>query len=382
MALPKVVIDSAICVTPSLSALPIELVSIRGTKMVPADLKDANALLTRTVTRVDANLLQDSQITFVGTASAGTDHIDTRYLSERGIKLANAAGCNAGAVADYVLDAIYQCQRLESLINGATVGLVGYGAVGRDLAVRLSKLGGKVKVYDPYVESTDVESTEADVTFCALPEVLGCSIVSLHAALHNDQPHPSVEMIDNTAVGCISPDALFINAGRGGLVTEKALHRLADKGVTLVLDTWPDEPSVSQELLLRAALATPHIAGYTRTAKSNATDFLIEPLVRALSLDSPFNRLESEDTKQVRVDFARQSDIHGLMDAMKAVSRLAQDDVDFREAWKESQTRDNFETQRTQYRLRDQYSALTLEAVNASTELEQLLSAAGFRLAS
>ena len=377
MSFPKVVIDSAILATPSLAALPIELVSIRGTEIAPADLKDANALLTRTVTRVDANLLQDSPITFVGTASAGTDHIDTRYLVERGIKLANAAGCNAGAVADYVLDAIYQCQRLESLISGATVGLVGYGAVGRHLAARLSKLGGKVKVYDPYVEST-----EADVTLCALPEVLGCSIVSLHAALHNDQPHPSAQMIDNTAVGYISPDALFINAGRGGLVTEKALHRLADKGVTLVLDTWPDEPSVSQELLSRAALATPHIAGYTRTAKSNATDFLIDPLVRALNLDSHFNTLESEDTKQVMVDLSNQSDIHGLMDTMKAVSRLARDDADFRGAWNTSQTPDNFETQRTQYRLRDQYSALTLEAVNASTELQRLLSAAGFRLAS
>ena len=377
MVLPKVVIDSAIWVTPRLSALPIELVSIRGTQIVPADLKDANALLTRTVTRVDSNLLQDSQITFVGTASAGTDHIDTRYLSERGIKLANAAGCNAGAVADYVLDAIYQCQRLESLISGATVGLVGYGAVGRHLAARLSMLGGKIKVYDPYVKST-----EAGVTLCALPEVLGCSIVSLHAALHKDQPHPSAQMIDNTAVSYISPDALFINAGRGGLVTEEALHRLADKGVTLVLDTWPDEPSVSQELLSRAAFATPHIAGYTRTAKSNATDFLIEPLVRALSLDSPLNTLEPEDTKQVMVDLSRQSDIHGVMDAMKAVSRLAQDDVDFRETWKESQTSDNFETQRTQYRLRDQFGALTLEAVNASNELQRLLSAAGFRLGS
>ena len=377
MALPKVVIDSAIWVTPSLSALPIELVSIQGTQIVPADLKDANALLTRTVTRVDSNLLQDSPIAFVGTASAGTDHIDTRYLSERGIKLANAAGCNAGAVADYVLDAIYQCQRLESLISGATVGLVGYGAVGRHLAARLSMLGGKIKVYDPYVKST-----EAGVTLCALPEVLGCSIVSLHAALHTDQPHPSAQMIDNTAVSYISPDALFINAGRGGLVTEEALHRLADKGVTLVLDTWPDEPSVSQELLSRAAFATPHIAGYTRTAKSNATDFLIEPLVRALSLDSPFNTLESEDTKQVMVDLSRQSDSHGLMDAMKAVSRLAQDDDEFRKAWEKSQTPDNFETQRTQYRLRDQYSALKLEAVNASTELQRLLSAAGFRLAS
>ena len=377
MALPKVVIDSAIWVTPSLSALPIELVSIRATQIVPADLKDANALLTRTVTRVDANLLQDSQITFVGTASAGTDHVDTRYLSERGIKFANAAGCNAGAVADYVLDAIYQCQRLESLISGATVGLVGYGAVGRHLAARLSKLGGKVMVYDPFVENT-----EGDVKFCALPEVLGCSIVSLHAALHNDQPHPSAQMIDNTAVGYISPDALFINAGRGALVTEEALHRMADKGVTLVLDTWPEEPSVSQDLLSRAAFATPHIAGYTRTAKSNATDFLIEPLVRALRLDSSFNTLESEDTKQVMVDLSRQSDSDGLMDAMKAVSRLALDDGDFREEWEKSQTPDIFETQRTQYRLRDQYSALTLRAVNASTELQRLLSAAGFGLAS
>jgi erythronate-4-phosphate dehydrogenase len=377
MALPKVVIDSAIWVTPSLSALPIELVPIRGTQIVPSDLEDANALLTRTVTRVDANLLQDSPISFVGTASAGTDHIDTRYLSERGIKLANAAGCNAGAVADFVLDAIYQCQRLESLISGATVGLVGYGAVGRHLAARLSKLGGKVKVYDPYVESTD-----ANVTLCALPEVLRCSIVSLHAALHNDQPHPSAEMIDNIAVGYISPDAMFINAGRGGLVTEEALHRMADKGVTLVLDTWPDEPSMSQELLSLATFATPHIAGYTRTAKSNATDFLIEPLVRALSLDSPFDTLESEDTKQVMVDLSRQSDSHGLMDVMKVVSRLAQDDDEFRKTWEKSKTPDNFEMQRTQYRLRDQYSALTLQAVNASTELERLLSAVGFRLAS
>ena len=377
MALPKVVIDSAIWVTPTLSALPIKLVSIPGMQIVPSDLKDANALLTRTVTRVDSNLLQDSPIAFVGTASAGTDHIDTRYLSERGIKLANAAGCNAGAVADYVLDAIYQCQRLESLISGATVGLVGYGAVGRHLAARLSMLGGKIKVYDPYVKSA-----EAGVTLCALPEVLGCSIVSLHAALHTDQPHPSAQMIDNTAVSYISPDALFINAGRGGLVTEEALHRMADKGVMLVLDTWPEEPSVSQELLSRATFATPHIAGYTRTAKSNATDFLIEPLVRALSLDYPFNTLESEDTRQVMVDLSRQSDSHGLMDVMKVISRLTQDDDQFRKSWEKSQTPDNFETQRTQYRLRDQYGALKLEAANASTELQRLLSAAGFRLGS
>ena len=99
-------------------------------------------------------------------------------------------------------------------------------------------------------------------------------------------------------------------------------------------------------------------------------------------MNNPFDKLEFEDTKQVMVDLSRQSDVHGLMDAMMAVSRLAQDDVQFREAWKESQTPGNFETQRAQYRLRDQYSASTLQAVNASTELRRLLCAVGFKLAS
>ncbi len=377
MVVPVVVIDSAIWMTPGLSDLPIELVPIRGAQIAATDLREADALLIRTVTRVDANLLQDSPIAFVGTASSGTDHIDTRYLSERGIQSANAAGCNAAAVADYVVDAIYQCQRLESLINGATVGLVGYGAVGRHLAARLSKLGGKVKVYDPFVEST-----EADVKFFALPEVLGCSIVSLHAALHNEQPYPSAQMIDNAAVDYVSPDALFINTGRGGLVTTEALYRMADQGVTLVLDTWPDEPSVPGELLSRVAFATPHIAGYTGTAKMNATDFLIEPLMRALSLETSFKATDIQETRQVMLDLSNQSDIHGLMAVMKVISRLTQDDSEFRESWKKSPTPDNFEMQRTQYRLRDQYSALTLEAVGASNEIQRLLSAAGFRLAS
>ena len=82
------------------------------------------------------------------------------------------------------------------------------------------------------------------------------------------------------------------------------------------------------------------------------------------------------------VDLSRQSESHGLMDVMKVISRLAQDDDQFRKSWEKSQTPDNFETQRTQYRLRDQYGALTLEAVNASNELQRLLSAAGFRLGS
>lgn len=373
MTLPRVVIDSAILVTPRLLALPVELIPIEGTRICSNDLRGVQALLTRTVTQVDSTLLEDSQIFFVGTASAGTDHIDTRYLAEQGISLASAAGCNAAAVADYVLDAIYHCDRLESVINGATVGLVGYGRVGRHLGARLASLGASVKVYDPFFEANG-----EDIQVCNLSEVLACSIVSLHAALHSDPLHASFQMIDCTATTHVMPNALFINAGRGGLVTEEALHRMADKGVTLVLDTWPDEPQVPQTLLSKVAVATPHIAGYTGTAKTNATDFLINPCLRALDLESSLEMNNPKETEQVSVEVPADSDIGGLMKVMEAVSRVAQDDSDFRRAWSKSPTPDNFEAQRTNYRLRSQYSDLIISANSTSSELHRLLGAAGF----
>lgn len=373
MTVPKVVIDSAILVTPRLSALPIELIPIAGRQIGVNDLKDVHALLTRTVTRVDAHLLQDSRIGFVGTASAGTDHIDTRYLSEHAISLASAAGCNAAAVADYVLDAIYQCGRLESLISGATVGLVGYGAVGRQLATRLVRLGAIVKVYDPLIREA-----AADVHVCSLSEALSCSIVSLHAALHSDEPYPSFQMLDSEATAHVMSDAVFINAGRGGLVTEEALHRMGDRGVTLVLDAWPDEPNLPSALLSKVAFATPHIAGYTATSKTNATDFLIEPLKRALNLTCALHQTDLGETRRIVMDLSEETDIGGLMTVMAAVTRLAQDDSEFRQSWTRSPSPDNFESQRTNYRLRDQYSDVTIRVERASTKLQGLLSALGF----
>ena len=151
MSKPRVVIDSAIRVTDTLRALPIDLIPIAGNEISNKSLVGAQGLLTRTVTRVNESLLAKTGVEFVGTASAGTDHIDLEYLAANGIGFASAAGCNAAAVGDYVLSAIGLCGRLEEIIDGANVGLVGYGHVGRALAGRLLRLGAKVKVYDPWV---------------------------------------------------------------------------------------------------------------------------------------------------------------------------------------------------------------------------------------
>ena len=357
MTRPRVVIDSAIRVTNRLRALPIEFIPIAGGEISNNSLIGAQALLTRTVTRVDESLLAKTGVEFVGTASAGTDHIDLEYLAANDISFASAAGCNAAAVGDYVLSAISLCGRLEDVVYGADVGLVGYGYVGRALADRLSRLGATVKVYDPWVTEF-----AADVESVTLGEVLDCSVVSLHAALVKTAPFPSHHMIGIKEADLVKRDALFINAGRGSLMSVEAVERLLERDVEVVLDTWPTEPHVPIELLNRVRFGTPHIAGYSEVSKNNATDFLIPALVNALALD--FEDMNAADDRNSPVELTDTGDdLETLSALLRHVGRIEQDDREFRLAWAKQQSPEVFETQRRQYTMRQQLqgSAVSLE---------------------
>ncbi len=348
MTRPRVVIDSAIRVTNKLRALPIDLVPIAGNEISNDSLIGAQALLTRTVTRVDEPLLANTGVKFVGTASAGTDHIDLEYLATNSIGFTNAAGCNAAAVGDYVLSAISVCGRLGEIVDGAAVGLAGYGHVGSALADRLLRLGATVKVYDPWVTKF-----VAGVEPVTLEEVLGCSVVSLHAALVKAAPFPSYQMIGVNEADLVKGDALFINAGRGSLMTVEAVERLLACDVEVVLDTWPEEPQVPLELLNRVRFGTPHIAGYSELSKNNATDFLIPALMNALALDCEGTVAEYERESPI-VLTAEGDDLQTLSALLCHVGRIEQDDRDFRLAWANDQSPEVFETQRRQYTMRRQ----------------------------
>ena len=357
MTRPRVVIDSAIRVTNRLRALPIDLIPIAGGEISNNSLIGAQALLTRTVTRVDESLLAKTGVEFVGTASAGTDHIDFEYLAANDISFASAAGCNAAAVGDYVLSAISLCGRLEDVVYGSDVGLVGYGYVGRALANRLSRLGATVKVYDPWVTEF-----AADVESVTLGEVLDCSVVSLHAALVKTAPFPSHHMIGIKEADLVKRDALFINAGRGSLMSVEAVERLLERDVEVVLDTWPTEPHVPTELLNRVRFGTPHIAGYSEVSKNNATDFLIPALVNALALD--FEDMDAGDDRESPIVLTDTGDdLQTLSALLRHVGRIEQDDREFRLAWAKQQGPEVFEMQRRQYTMRQQLlgSAVSLE---------------------
>jgi erythronate-4-phosphate dehydrogenase len=369
---PKLVLDSAITITPRLSQLPVDLVAVAASDIGPEVLSGAQGLLTRTVTRVDAALLEGSSVSLVGTASAGVDHVDLDYLSANGIGFASAAGCNAQAVGDYVLSAIGLCGRLEAVMEGATVGLVGYGNVGRQLAARLVDLGAAVRVFDPFVSDFGAGIESAD-----LHKVLQCSVVSLHASLHSNEPDPSYHMIGLAESSWIPSDALLINAGRGKLLTVAAAEMLLLRGVDMVLDTWPDEPRVDPTLLAGVRYGTPHIAGYSQQSKINATDFLIDALAGSLGLTQSRLCPSQVGSEQVWAVESTSSVAQTVTELVARVGRLRTDDLNFRRRWSELATSECFESQRREYVLRDQLNGLSVQLSEEKSGLRPMLLALG-----
>ena len=254
-----------------------------GRAITSAQLQGVDVLLVRSVTRVDADLLQDHPLRFVGSATSGIDHVDRLALQERGIGFAWAGGSNADSVVDYVLSAICQCaDKLEQLLNGGVLGIVGYGHIGRRLQLRLSALGIGCKVSDPWLSAAEFP------ILTSLEEVLDCDVVCLHAALTHARPWPSYHLLGAGELQQLRPDSLLINAGRGELVDSEALHQyLREKGAPpVILDVWEGEPRVDESLLALVRFGTAHIAGYSYDAKLRATQMLYRSLCGELKLAS------------------------------------------------------------------------------------------------
>jgi erythronate-4-phosphate dehydrogenase len=257
--------------------------TVEGRGLQAADLRAVDVLLVRSVTRVDEQLLAGSPVRFVGTATAGVDHIDIPWLQHSGIGFAAAPGANANSVVEYVLAAIAAVDDyLERLLAGGRVGIVGYGHVGRLLARRLRALGVGSLHYDPWLDQSALESP------VSLAQVLACDVVSLHPSLTTADPWPSRHLLGPDALDRLGANQLLINASRGPVLANDALlARLRQPdGPRCVLDVWEFEPAVPPALLESVQLGTPHIAGYSHDAKLAATAMLAQALREQLQLGS------------------------------------------------------------------------------------------------
>lgn len=233
-------------------------------------LADVDALLVRSVTRVDRALLEGTPVRFVGTCTIGTDHLDLDYFAEAGIAWSSAPGCNARGVVDYVLGAVLAlAERSGADPAQRTYGVVGAGQVGGRLVEVLRGLGWQVLVCDP------LRAAREEGDFVDLEEIVErCDAISLHTPLQRDGAHATWHLLDAERLRRLRPGCWLINASRGAVIDNAALkaHLQAEVDLQVVLDVWEGEPQVDPELAALCRLATPHIAGYSLDGKLRGTE--------------------------------------------------------------------------------------------------------------
>jgi erythronate-4-phosphate dehydrogenase len=270
----KIIADENIpCVEQAFSSLG-EVNLLPGRGMQPAQLRDADILLVRSVTSVDQALLQDSAIRFVGSATIGFDHVDRDWLQQQGIGFATAPGSNAVSAAEYVVSALLlMAQRKGFDLKEKTVGIIGCGNVGSRVRSRLAALGMRTAVNDPPLQAQGGHDD-----FVSLDEVLQADVITVHVPYARDGLHPTHHLINAAALQQLQTGALFINASRGAVADNDALNKLlAERAdLSVVLDVWEGEPAINTQLLERVDIGTPHIAGYSLDGKLRGTEMIYQ----------------------------------------------------------------------------------------------------------
>lgn len=239
--------------------------------------KDADALLIRTRTHCNESLLNSSKVQFIGTATIGYDHIDTQYCLQKGIVWKNAPGCNAASVAQYIVAALLYMARKHSLsLTESTIGIIGVGHVGKQVAQMAETLGMRVLLNDPpRQEKEDLPH------FVSIHEIAEkANFISYHTPYTNSGVYPTHHLFDQVYCKQLKKKPIIINAARGEIVdTTTLLNALHTRTITdCVLDCWENEPHISATLAQQAGIATPHIAGYSADGKATATRMMITAL--------------------------------------------------------------------------------------------------------
>jgi erythronate-4-phosphate dehydrogenase len=354
----------------------VELVN--GRALTHDQVKNADVLLVRSVTKVTRDLLEGSSVRFVGSATIGVDHIDLKYLAEANVAFSSAPGCNAEAVADYVfsgLSYLYLTKGLHWLSK--KIGVIGYGNVGKSVYERFARMGCQVCVYDPLKMDSG-----GSVNFVSLTDVLACDVISLHAPLTHSGSYPTKGMLGAEALSQLPAGAAIISAGRGGVIDEQALierHAQLNGDLHLVLDVWDDEPNINQALVSIVDIATPHIAGYSKQGREKGTWMVYQALCQYLKLNtlgiSSKDAMSDGWLSAIRVR-AGGSQEEMLARSIHAIYDVARDDARLRFKYRENKENNVFDWLRKHYIERDELNTCFMSADISIAH--NFLGAAGF----
>ena len=361
-----------------------EVVLKDGRHITPDDVRGAEALFTRSTTKVNATLLNGSAVRFYGSAVIGTDHIDIPYLDANAIAWTAAPGCNAESVANYVTAALLWLGGKHGFtLEGKTLGVVGVGNVGRRVCRHAKGLGLRVLANDP-PRQRDAGDAEAQ-GFVALERLLAeADIVTCHVPLSRTGQDATYHLFDASRFAQMKPGAVFINAARGAVAdTDALLAALGTRVAHAVIDCWEGEPAYRPDLLTRADIATPHIAGHSYEGKVNGTAIVYQKACAFFGVPAAFPfALPPPPVPSCKVDAAGRTDEDVLRETALQVYDIAADS----ERLKASCVADAaaraaaFDAQRSHYPMRREFTSTRVEVLRAAgcAPLNAKLHALGF----
>ncbi|MBK7711549.1 MAG: 4-phosphoerythronate dehydrogenase PdxB [Bacteroidales bacterium] len=251
-----------------------EVIYLPGKEITRDILKDVDAMLIRTRTICDEKLLYGTNVRFIGTATIGYDHIDTRYCDDHNIRWTNSPGCNSSSVQQYIGAALVQVANDFSFsLREKTIGIIGVGNVGSKVAAMAETIGMKVLLNDPPRARTEWERK-----FLTLDRILSESdIVTIHVPLTMTGEDKTYHLFDMDTLGRMKKGSWLFNSSRGEVVETAALISTLESSIQqgAVIDVWENEPDPDPILMSQVYIATPHIAGYSTDGKANGTAMVV-----------------------------------------------------------------------------------------------------------
>ena len=362
-----------------------DITLVGGRDVTPELVKDADILLVRSITRVNADLLAGSSVKFVATATIGVEHIDQDYLAQNGIGFASAPGSNANSVAEYIVAALLTLGKKHKFqLEGKSIGIVGVGNVGSWVETKCRAMGMKVVLNDP-----PLAHQTGDDKYRPLDEVYDCDFITLHTPLTQDGLDATWHLADEQFFDSMKQGAFFINSSRGKVQDETALKSAMQSGKLggVVLDVWETEPKVDPWLLRNVDLSTPHIAGYSFDGKVAGMIMIYEAYCRHFGLHASHTAqdfLPAPDVTEIVItpEQLKQDEERILHDTVQQVYVINRDDFNMREILLQPEDEQAawFDGLRKDYPVRREFQNIQVLLPNTESERAKKLSGIGFQI--
>ena len=372
----KIVIDDKIPYIKGALEPVAEVLYIPGSKTTSEIVKDADAIITRTRTICNRQLLEGTNVKFIATATIGFDHIDTEYCKTAGIEWTNAPGCNAESVNQYIASALFSwSMKNRTDLEGKTIGLVGVGQVGSRVAKTCETIGMRVLLNDPPRER--IEGPDKFVSIRTIQEE--ADVISFHVPLNMNGIDATYHMVDKEFLSNLKKKPLIINSCRGEVFKTEDVKMAFKANLIsgLIIDCWENEPEPDLELLEQAVYGTPHIAGYSKDGKANGTKMSVQAVSRFFNLGLDNWQppgVEPPENAVICIDGNQRREYSILAEAILSTYDIENDDNELR--------RDvsHFEKIRGDYPVRREFGSFMIDAKNISDEAIQKLKKLGFKL--